>query len=134
MVEFKKRQDLDTFYDIHIRPLNPSGEHEKSLRDFITQVRHEKIKSVEDIKKMAKSYKSYVDEWNNVYGSADQVYISKENRLKSFGDFYAAGMFKSKSFSKMDSRYIYMFGQIEYGEIEKLHKEFEKRTTSPWTD
>ena len=128
-----KESNIVVVYDKYLRPLNPSGEHEMSCRSLVTAVRLGKIKSLKSIETMAESYKNYVEEWTNVYGSADQVYISKENRLKSFGDFYTARMFKSKSFSKMDSRYIYLFGQIEYEQIEEKHKAFTAKTRSPWT-
>lgn len=131
-MNFKDTNGVE-LYDKYIRFLNPSGEHENSCRNFVTQIRFGNIKDLDAVKKMAKSYKSYVEEWTTIYGSADQVYVSKENRLKSFGDFYAAGMFKSKSFSKMDARYIYLFGHVEYGEIEKKHKAFTTKGQSPWT-
>lgn len=130
-MNFKETNGV-VLYDKYIRHLNPSGEHESSCRNLVTAIRLEKIKSLKAVESMAESYKNYVEEWTNVYGSADQVYISKDNRLKSFGDFYIAGMFKSKSFSKMDSRYIYLFGQIEYEQIEKRHKAFTAKTKSPW--
>ena len=135
-MNFKDPAKVDgiRLYDKYIRPLNPSGEHEVSSRNFVTNIRFGKIKSEEEIETLAKSYDSYIEEWNNVYGYADKVFIKKEEQLKSFHQFYSAGMHKSKSFSTMDARYIYLFGQIEFSIVEERFKEFKEKTRSPWSN
>lgn len=124
--------NTDKLYDKHIRPVHPNGEHTSSQITFLKAFQNNVLRNEEDVITIAKRYKSYVDQWHITYSGVSEAYIAKENRIKSFKDFFMSGMHKSESFSKMDARYIYLFGQVEYGKIKEKFQAFKKRTESPY--